>query len=162
MKFHQKLVKIQVFRKSPVSQCSGTHSEHTSRSGIKKSNYKHPRTPIWCKTGGFHTKFLHREQILLLLLTPMHINTEAGVVHYTKMRPFEAISPYVPSLLHRFFVCCLSCCCLAWPLPRRFGRGSRWCFRGPMIWVGLIKNNLHIHTWPNFDTHVKHRKHSNT
>ena len=37
----------------------------------------------------------------------MHINTEAGVVHYTKMRPFEAISPYVPSLLHRFF-CVLS------------------------------------------------------
>ena len=66
VKFHQKLVKVHVFCKSPVSQCSDTHSEHPSRSGIKKSNYRYPQTPIWCKIGGFHTKSPNREQMLLL------------------------------------------------------------------------------------------------
>ena len=42
----EKVVKKHDFRKTRVSECSETHSEPAVRTGIKKSNCRHPQTAI--------------------------------------------------------------------------------------------------------------------
>ena len=84
----KKLVKKQVFRKYDFVQYPRNHSEPTIGSGIKFLSCRHPRTAIRGKTGGFHTKYLHREQMLLLpkmaFVAQIHLFTFKMKAHILK------------------------------------------------------------------------------